>query len=340
MIILQALIAWLSKSLGDLLNTAFAWATLLLFGKVPSNRQIVLSMLSLLSLVWLVAALGTFFPVAAHFLLSYAPHPDWINKELVSKVSWIVVGILPFFNGVLSLFLEEKQSRPSTVAGWAAFTVNGWRLTLGLSITLALLIVIAPLDKLGEIIKQWKNEHVAVIIEPDCYGEVVDELERILETAGIKVSRTRPSAFTMIPLHLLAALAGKTLNRLVGQDLTKLIFEHGELEVRPSDLIVRGKRTKVNAIRSLILSSFCFGQAYLTWSKDANQIEDKMSAVWKQIKSESLSRSAALKRVHLLHNKLERAELAREEWEILFRLYLILKLNAYEGVGEIEKKAS
>lgn len=42
--LLQAVVAVLARSLRALLNTTFGWATALLFGKVPADRQIVVSL--------------------------------------------------------------------------------------------------------------------------------------------------------------------------------------------------------------------------------------------------------------------------------------------------------
>src|SRR5262245_704381 len=43
MAVLQAILAAVGRQLGRLLNTAFSWATVLLFGKVSERRQLYLS---------------------------------------------------------------------------------------------------------------------------------------------------------------------------------------------------------------------------------------------------------------------------------------------------------
>jgi len=40
MAIVQALLAALFRSAGKLLNMAFGWATIMLFGRVPRDRQV------------------------------------------------------------------------------------------------------------------------------------------------------------------------------------------------------------------------------------------------------------------------------------------------------------
>ena len=62
MALVQALLAMVFKSAGKLLNTAFGWATVLLFGRVPEDRQVYLSGVTVGSVLWLVALLGVAFP--------------------------------------------------------------------------------------------------------------------------------------------------------------------------------------------------------------------------------------------------------------------------------------
>jgi len=46
MAIVQALLALVFRSAGRLLNMVFGWATMMLFGKVPQDRQIYLSIIA------------------------------------------------------------------------------------------------------------------------------------------------------------------------------------------------------------------------------------------------------------------------------------------------------
>ena len=69
MVLVQALLAAIFRSAGRLLNTVFGWATVLLFGRVPQDRQIYLSLISFGSVAWLIALVGIAFPKIGTFLL-------------------------------------------------------------------------------------------------------------------------------------------------------------------------------------------------------------------------------------------------------------------------------
>ena len=80
MAIIQALFAAVTRSAGKVLNTVFAWATVLLFGHVPEDRQIYVSAIAFGSVIWLVVLVGVAFPAVGTFLLSFVPLPDWSTE--------------------------------------------------------------------------------------------------------------------------------------------------------------------------------------------------------------------------------------------------------------------
>src|SRR5258706_9283841 len=80
MAIVQALIAALFRSAGKLLNMAFGWATIMLFGRVPQDRQVYLSATAFGSVLWLIALVAVAFSRAGGFLLSFWSLPPWVNR--------------------------------------------------------------------------------------------------------------------------------------------------------------------------------------------------------------------------------------------------------------------
>lgn len=346
MAIVQALLAWLTQSLGRVLNSTFSWATFLLFGKVPQDKQIILSIVSLMSLVWLLVVIGIAFPKFAVFLLTFIPLPAFINDNWIR---WIMLGLtllIPTINGLALSFIHGGNSfsdfdwRKTISTNWKTNVSKGWRLTIALALTLLFMIVIAPFTKLAELIKRWKSEHIPVVIESENYNDVTRQLQLTLGVAGIRTAAKTQNIFMRLPIKLFGMLTGGMLKTVVAENLTKLVFENGELEIRPSDLIVRGEKEIANKVVSLIISNFGFGQAYLTWSKEANSIEDKLRQLWLQLKDKQLPKDGALARSSALLKELQLQNLDKEEWTTLYRLWLKLRLDIWEGVSKIERKAS
>src|SRR5207253_9398010 len=87
MVIIQALLAYLARSAGKILNTAFGWATVMLFGQVPQERQIYLSIIAFGSVAWIVAVAGVLEASVATFLFAFVTVPALLDKR------WIRLGM-------------------------------------------------------------------------------------------------------------------------------------------------------------------------------------------------------------------------------------------------------
>src|SRR5207247_5260458 len=111
MAIIQGILALLTRSIGRVLNTAFGWATIMLFGKVPQDRQIYLSVVAFGSVAWLVVLLGIAFPSAGTFLLSFVPLPKWVDKTWVRLAMLVAAVVLPLIVGLVSLRMVDSESR-------------------------------------------------------------------------------------------------------------------------------------------------------------------------------------------------------------------------------------
>src|SRR6185369_13151510 len=87
MLPIGALFAFVGRQLGRLLSLAFNWATLVLFGQVAKDKQLLLSVMALLSLVWPIAVAGVALPSVGTFLLGLVTVSPWIE-------SWVRIGML------------------------------------------------------------------------------------------------------------------------------------------------------------------------------------------------------------------------------------------------------
>ena len=66
-----------------------------------------------------------------------------------------------------------------------------------------------------------------------------------------------------------------------------------------------------------------FTPAYLTWDKEANEIEDRLRAIWDAQRTGS---SGDLRHVLArVESDLHRLEIAYEEWEVFFREFLLVQ---------------
>src|SRR3989440_10664455 len=102
MVILQALLTLLTRSAGKLLNTAFGWATVMLFGRVSKERQIYLSIVAFGSVLGIVALISLGAPGFGTFLLTLVTLPKWVDKRLFCLAMPPTVVVIPAIVGLAS----------------------------------------------------------------------------------------------------------------------------------------------------------------------------------------------------------------------------------------------
>jgi hypothetical protein len=94
-----------------------------------------------------------------------------------------------------------------------------------------------------------------------------------------------------------------------------------------SDLVLWGRERDVNRARALLAEQLAFSRAYLTWSEDANAIEDRLRSIWQGFKDAPDSRvdPAVVDRLEAVEKELRTTDLAFGEWEVLMREKLLVE---------------
>src|SRR5688572_22721715 len=320
MVIVQGLIAMASRQLSKLLNTAFGWATMLLFGKVPQDKQLTLSVISLGSVLWLIVVIGIAVPRVGVFLLSFVTLPRWVDDGWIRVAMLVAAIVIPLIVGLLSKRVAAASTGGSRTQG-AAGILYGYPITLGLALTLIMLTVFAPLIKFRQTLRRWTATHVPVIVKSQDYLTVVGRIEKALADEGIATRREQASALIRVPTKLLTALAGRAFATLVADQLTVLKGEDLEVMLHPADMVISGKERSVVQARIVIAERLVFSEANQTWTKEATEIEDALTALWQamRINGMQFSTTVAPSRLKALREELHQTPLPFEEWEVLAR---------------------
>jgi hypothetical protein len=338
MVIVQAILAALFRSAGKLLNTAFGWATVMLFGRVAQDRQIYLSLVSFGSVIWLLALIGVAFPAAGTFLLSFVPLPAWIDRAWVRVAMLVAAVVIPPIVGILATRLVDEEQRGRGAAGFVTAAVRGYPYTIGMALTLLLMLVFAPVLKGRDLLRRWTTQHVPVIVEAEDYPAVVDDLQAALRRGGIDTARGRPSWLLRVPIRILAWFASSAVGDLVAEHLTRLHAPHVEVLLHPSDMVISGRAAEASRARAIVAEHLTFTRAYLTWSKEAHEIEDALRRIWESVQGGA--GIDALARLHALARRIETLSLPYEEWEVLFRQRLQVERAALRRLAGLADDAA
>ena len=312
MLPIGAVFAFVGRQLGRLLQLAFNWATLVLFGQVSKDKQLYLSIMALVALAWPITLLGVLVPSVSTFLLGFVTVPDW--AEWWVRLAMLALAVLaPLGVGFCAIKLRDQ---PAKGLGFVRALFAGYPNAVALAAVLLWLMVITPIVKIIAIVRRYEDAHVAVAVKPGGYDTVVDDMRAALERAGLEVRHTfAPWPFTL-PGRILALVGGAGVRAMVPQHLSQLRGRDFVLTVHPMDLALQGKTRALVIVRAAIVRELTFTEAYQTWTKEAHAIEDELLEA-----SQGQADPVAIGE-HLVD-----AVVPFEEWEILYRMLLQVRLR-------------
>lgn len=117
-----------------------------------------------------------------------------------------------------------------------------------------------------------------------------------------------------LPSRLLATVGGESVRRLVPEKMVMLKAEALEVTIHPSDVAVVGSKEAVARARAAVADRLTDTEAYLTTSKEAQEIEDELRALRGAPEAER-----ALATLRDIDERLSSLVVPYEEWEVLYR---------------------
>jgi hypothetical protein len=308
------LLAFIGRQVGRLVQMAFGWATTLLFGRVPQRKQLLLAAVALGSILWVITLVGVLLPDVGAWLIAFVPAPDFIAEDWIRIAMLILAIALPLAVGAGGMMLMDAADRPKGVGGKAVQVLRGYPYAAVLSLVILFLLVVAPIFKVRTIIKRWEDAHIPIVIKPDGYERVADELEAAVDGAGLELTRARAPRVLEAPSRLLATVGGASVRRLVPDQIVMLRAKDLEVTIHPSDVAVTGSKESVARARAAVANRLTKTEAYLTASKEAQEVEDALRAL-RDTRDHDRARAA----FEQLDARLARLTVPYEEWEVLYR---------------------
>jgi hypothetical protein len=310
---LGIIFAFIGRQLGRILTLAFNWATTVLFGRVQEN-QLYLSGMAAAAVVWPVVLAGIAFPSFATFLLGFFTLPEWVEPWV--RVAMLAFAILlPLLVGFLSSRLPDEERRPRGRA-LLETVLRGYPNSVALFVVIVWMMIVAPIGKARALLKRWESVHVPIAVKLGGYERVVGDLERTLDDSGIPTERRRAPWAYELPGRVLAALGGPTVRTLVPAELWQLAGKGFEMTLHPMDLSLLGTKLTLARARAAIVRELTFTAAYQTWTRKAQELEERIERAARGDDD-----------LDAIGSELKNTELSFEEWEILYRLLLQVRLR-------------
>jgi hypothetical protein len=330
MALIGSVFALAGRFAGRVVNALLGWATILLFGRVEARKQTILGFVAMGSLAWVATLFGILIPDAGTFLVAAVPRPDFVPEEMIRIGMLFAAMVIPVAIGVTGVWLIEPKARPTGVALLVA-VLRGYPFTALLALMMAFLAVVAFVRKVGSVRRRWETAHIPLIVKPGRYDDVVRELESVLSRVSPDVGVRPAPSLLSLPPRLLDRVAGSALGGMVPDRLVVLVAPDLEILVYPSDLAFAGSRDALTRARAAIVSTLTRAPAWLTMSKEAQELEDALAAVGRRAPGGSggVSTWAAL------DERLASTVIPFEDWETLYRMRLQVERDVLRGTEHV-----
>jgi hypothetical protein len=277
MAILAALLAFGSRFAGKILTTALGWASTLLFGRVPADRQPFLLGITFGSVIWLVLLGGVLFPDLGTFLLVLVPPQDFVPEWVIRLAMLIGALTVPAVVGILVALLRPADERTPRVI--AESIARGYPLTVLLAVLLLFLAGLAIWRKGTSLARGWTDAHVPIVVTAGAYDQVAADLDAAVTAAGLEVEPKAAPATMSAPAKWLARVAGQSSAVLVPDRMIQLDGKDLDILIYPMDLLIAGKPRLVARARAAMASRLTTTAAHLTISAEAQAIEDRLTGL-------------------------------------------------------------
>jgi hypothetical protein len=314
MIIFSGLLTAFGRMIGAAATMTIAWATILLFGRIPRSRRSLLSFITLGSLAWVAALAGVVLPTVGSFFLAAVPRTDLLPIPWLRVGMLLLAALLPLAIGFATVSFVEPKARP---AGQARLieALRGYPYAATYAITIVFLAVWALARKIRSLQRGWESAHIPMIVKPGRYEAVTADFETALRDAGLPISRKRAARGLRLPLWLLESVGGEKVRGVIPRELVEFEADGLGVLVYPSDVALLGRADLVSAARAAIARRLAFADAYLTATLEAQQIEDRLRQIFRQPKVSSRD-------FEPIDELLTTLEVPYDEWETLYRLRL------------------
>jgi hypothetical protein len=157
----------------------------------------------------------------------------------------------------------------------------------------------------------------------------------VLRAADFDVREEPAPAILSLPPRLLDRVAGRALGALVPDRLAVLRADNLETLVYPSDVAISGPKDAVARARSAIAAQLTSAPAWLTTSREAQEIEDALSRLSRA--GEATDVAVALR---ALDGRLARLSVPFDEWETLYRKRLQVERDLLSDGAEARRSRS
>jgi hypothetical protein len=315
----------------------FGVATITFFGRAPSRDDDKVALVGVLSLLWLFTIPAVFIPEYAEMIIPLLPDDEMLLQLLATV---LVVGIPPL-NGFVISRLHNRDGGAGEVA---KHLVYGYGYSLALSVLVVALIVVVPVVKGSYILRRFDLQHIAVMIDRDCYDDIVEQVCEALEGHGIDTEVIDPHWTIRRLFSALVWVEGRIFRR---NDMSrKMKIVRGELDdgawfevtVHATDISIIGQKHESSLVYAILAEDLDSEDVYFSWDDDSQEIEKRIRELRKRLNEGD---EVEPEEITAVCDDLRDMELSPEEWNAIRRMLYRLEVDCYRArTEELQARAS
>jgi hypothetical protein len=169
-----------------------------------------------------------------------------------------------------------------------------------------------------------------MLVKPDDYLTVVEEVQAALRTGGIPTTRATATWMLRLPTKFLSLFARYAMATAAADRLTRLVAPEVEILLHPSDLVISGRERAATRARAILAARLTVTRAYLTWDKESNEVEDRIRDIWQAMRNDRMDEAAATLLAAVQH-RLRELDVPYDERPVLFREALLAETALLRG---------
>ena len=316
---------------GDLLMTALGWASSLLFGRLPRSHQVFLVLMMALSFLWIVAVVALLVPTVASTLLATTPHPPFVDNQWFGFAVLLSVILLPLCVGAAGYLVPAEGERPGGVIVLRE-VLRGYLLAPVISGLLIFLAGVGIARKIRSRRHGWSDAHVAIVVKPGGYDQLVTDVQKALENADLRVTAADAPWVLTVPARILTRVSGSGVRKLRPDRLIALTGPDLNVGVYPSDIAISGTSHDRTRARAAIVSRLATASAHMTTSEEAQEVEDRLGKLASpDAATGAASGTGARAELEEIDATLLDLAVPTDEWDILYRIRLQIERDLLIG---------
>ena len=321
------LLAW--QAISKSASFALGWATAIYFGQVPGKRGRVLAVISLASAAWVIVVLGFALPllVGAGLEAAGVIERNFRVTPLVVLALWAAILVMPPVIAGITVLVKFHEER--TIGQWLRMIPGSYLATASLGAGVLQMVVITPFIIVQRLIRKQSLLQTALSMreqtDEDDLAQVVAEALRSLGIERVEVERAH-GAITW-PMLTVGFAARRLIGAVVRGDPVRLRADGLQLFAYATNVAVLGPSDDAHRARAALERELPFDRARVTWSEDAQDLEDAIVEAYRDAGSDL---GALHRKLDEVQERVDSQSLEVEEWNLLYRL----RLQAEHEVAE------